>query len=224
MMMKESIDKIFLEINMENLGDAFSFVSVNHQLSLDVFITQLFFSRVLDEIEAKNPKYTTGITGNELAITILNELGINTSDDYNDYKSVDLVAYWTGSMLAYFQYVTQIPYSTILSLIKMNEISSLYYPLHEASEDKFVDVLLRIIGERKQISRLQARRKAMGLSQSELANYSGVNLRTLQDYEIKRKNINNASISILLKLSNALKCNVTDIIELEISWHLFNKN
>lgn len=223
-MEKNDFDKMLLETLMENMGDAFSFVSINYQLDLDVFMTNLFFSKILKEIEAKNPKYTTGITGNELAITILNELGINTSDDYNDYRSVDLVAYWTGSMLAYFQYVTQIPYTTILSLIKMNEISSLYYPLHEASEDKFVDVLLRIIGERKQISRLQARRKAMGLSQSELANYSGVNLRTLQDYEIKRKNINNASISILLKLSNALKCKVTDIIELEINWHLFNKN
>lgn len=216
-MEKNDFDKMLLETLMENMGDAFSFVSINYQLDLDVFMTNLFFSKILKEIEAKNPKYTTGITGNELAITILNELGINTSDDYNDYRSVDLVAYWTGSMLAYFQYVTQIPYTTILSLIKMNEISSLYYPLHEASEDKFVDVLLRIIGERKQISRLQARRKAMGLSQSELANYSGVNLRTLQDYEIKRKNINNASISILLKLSNALKCKVTDIIELEIN-------
>ena len=171
----------------------------------------------MKEIEGQNPKYTTGISGVELALIVINKMGLNPCDQDLDYSRTDLVAYWTGSMLAYFQYVTQIPYSTILSLVKMNEISSLYYPLHEASEDKFVDVLLRIIGERKQISRLQARRKAMGLSQSELANYSGVNLRTLQDYEIKRKNINNASISILLKLSNALKCNVTDIIELEIS-------
>lgn len=215
---------MLLETLMENMGDAFSFVSINYQLDLDVFITNLFFSKILKEIEGANPKYTTGISGVELALIVINKMGLNPCDQDLDYSKTDIVAYWTGSMLAYFQYVTQIPFSTILSLIKMNEISSLYYPLHEASEDKFVDVLLKIIGERKQISRLQARRKAMGLSQSELANYSGVNLRTLQDYEIKRKNINNASISILLKLSNALKCNVTDIIELEISWHLFNKN
>lgn len=215
---------MLLEILMENMGDAFSFVSINYQLDLDIFITNLFFSKILKEIEGLNPKYTTGISGVELALIVINKMGLNPCDQDLEYSRTDIVAYWTGSMLAYFQYVTQIPYSTILSLVKMDEISSLYYPLHEASEDKFVDVLLRIIGERKQISRLQARRKAMGLSQSELANYSGVNLRTLQDYEIKRKNINNASISILLKLSNALKCNVTDIIELEISWHLFNKN
>lgn len=215
---------MLLETLMENMGDAFSFVSINYQLDLDVFITNLFFSKILKEIEGLNPKYTTGISGVELALTMINKMGLNPDDQDLDYSRTDIVAYWTGSMLAYFQYVTQIPYSTILSLVKMNEISSLYYPLHEASEDKFVDVLLKIIGERKQISRLQARRKAMGLSQSELANYSGVNLRTLQDYEIKRKNINNASISILLKLSNALKCNVTDIIELEINWHIFNKN
>ena len=216
-MEKKDFDKMLLETLVENMGDAFSFVSINYQLDLDVFITTLFFSKILKEIEGLNPKYTTGISGAELALIVINRIGLNPCNQDLDYSRTDIVAYWTGSMLAYFQYVTQIPYSTILSLIKMNEISSLYYPLHEASEDKFVDVLLRIIGERKQISRLQARRKALGLSQSELANYSGVNLRTLQDYEIKRKNINNASISILLKLSNALKCNVTDIIELEIN-------
>ncbi len=216
-MENKNLDKMLLETLMENMGDAFSFVSINYQLDLDVFITNLFFSKILKEIEGLNPKYTTGISGAELALIVINKIGLNPCNEDLDFSKTDIVAYWTGSMLSYFQYVTQIPYSTILSLVKMNEISSLYYPLHEASEDKFVDVLLRIIGERKQISRLQARRKAMGLSQSELANYSGVNLRTLQDYEIKRKNINNASISILLKLSNALKCNVTDIIELEIS-------
>lgn len=42
------------------------------------------------------------------------------------------------------------------------------------------------------------------MSQSELAAASGVNFKTLQDYEQGRRDINKASISTVLKLANAL--------------------
>lgn len=54
-----------------------------------------------------------------------------------------------------------------------------------------------------------------GLSQSELARKSGINLRTLQDYEQKHKNINNAKAITVHKLSKILNCNIEDILDLE---------
>lgn len=61
-------------------------------------------------------------------------------------------------------------------------------------------------------SRLKAMREIKGLSQSELSTKSGVTLRNIQAYEIGYRDINKASVESVLKLSEALGCDITDII------------
>ena len=89
----------------------------------------------------------------------------------------------------------------------------MYYPLHEANEQKFVDTVINIIKDKSHSSRLQLRRKELGLTQKELAELAGVNLRTLQQYENKSKDINKASVETVLALSKVLYCEIRDIIE-----------
>lgn len=59
---------------------------------------------------------------------------------------------------------------------------------------------------------LKELRTKRGLSQSQLAERSGVNLRTLQQYEQGTRNINGASLSTLVDLSKVLECKVKDIL------------
>jgi len=59
---------------------------------------------------------------------------------------------------------------------------------------------------------LQNIRKAKGLSQSQLANKSNVNLRTLQQYEQDTKNINGARLNTLVDLAIVLECNISDML------------
>lgn len=66
--------------------------------------------------------------------------------------------------------------------------------------------------EHEETSKLQALRKAAGLSQSQLATAAGVNVRTLQYYEQGAKDVNAARLSTLLKLCNALHCTLHDIL------------
>lgn len=54
------------------------------------------------------------------------------------------------------------------------------------------------------MTNLQRIRKERGLSQRELAELSGVNLRMIQKYESGEKNINHAQAITLVKLSVAL--------------------
>lgn len=51
-----------------------------------------------------------------------------------------------------------------------------------------------------------------GLSQYQLAEKSGVNVRRLQNYEQGHRNINGAHLSILLDLAVALDCGLDDIL------------
>lgn len=64
----------------------------------------------------------------------------------------------------------------------------------------------------KKNSRLQNTRLAAGLSQSQLAAATGLNVRTLQCYEQGAKDINNAKLATLLKLCLALDCMLGDIL------------
>lgn len=55
-------------------------------------------------------------------------------------------------------------------------------------------------------------REDKGISQVELADKSGVNLRMIQHYEQGFKDINNAKVVTVLSLAEALGCDVYDII------------
>ena len=62
----------------------------------------------------------------------------------------------------------------------------------------------------------QCLKKAGGLTQIELSQLAGVNLRTLQQYEIGFKDINKASGQTINSLAQVLHCNFCDVMELDL--------
>ena len=65
------------------------------------------------------------------------------------------------------------------------------------------------------MTRVQEARKSKGLSQSQLARAAGVPVRTLQELEAGRKNINKSAAITVLRLADVLGCNIRDILEAE---------
>lgn len=63
------------------------------------------------------------------------------------------------------------------------------------------------------MSKLKEKRQAVGLSQSQLAEKSGVNIRVLQHYEQGSKNFDHARIDTIFKICIALNCKFEDVIE-----------
>lgn len=61
-------------------------------------------------------------------------------------------------------------------------------------------------------NRLKFMREMTGMSQSALAEKSGVSLRLIQAYEQNYKDINKAQVVTVLSLAEALECDVYDII------------
>ena len=68
------------------------------------------------------------------------------------------------------------------------------------------------IDEKYRNENLQRLRKAAGLSQSQLANMTGLNVQVLQQYERGARDLNGAKLVTLLKICNALGCRLADII------------
>ncbi len=61
--------------------------------------------------------------------------------------------------------------------------------------------------------KLQELRKQARLSQSQLAEKSGVKLRTIQHYECGDSDINRAAGETLMALANAIGCKMEDLLE-----------
>ena len=61
--------------------------------------------------------------------------------------------------------------------------------------------------------KLKELRQARGLSQSQLADKAGINVRVLQHYEQGSKNFDHARIDTLLKICLALNCKLEDVID-----------
>lgn len=75
-------------------------------------------------------------------------------------------------------------------------------------------ITINIEQERKNIpTKLQIVRRAIGLSQKELSEKSGVTLRMIQQYEHRAKDINKTVASNLFALAQALGCEVEDLLE-----------
>lgn len=63
------------------------------------------------------------------------------------------------------------------------------------------------------MSKLKKMRQAVGLSQSQLAEKTGINVRTIQHYEQGSKIFDHARLDTILKICIALNCKLEDVIE-----------
>ena len=120
--------------------------------------------------------------------------------------------YWAGWILAQYQYRTGRSFYKINCNLPIESVLSLYNTLHEADITKFFDVADEYFSKQEPTN-FQRIRKAIGLTQAELANKTGVELRSIQMYEQRKNDINKAQADTLLKLSKFLGCNIEDLLE-----------
>lgn len=165
------------------------------------------------EFEKGNPRFVSGLSGTELAIETLTRTGLSliSIEVQIDYECSP--EYWCGWIISYYQWRTGRSFRDIFKTISMSDIFKLYPTLNEASEEKAFDIINGIIQRKHTVSNLQQQRKKCGLSQRELSETSGINLRTLQQYELSAKDINKAAVSTVRALSKALGCKMEEILE-----------
>ena len=84
--------------------------------------------------------------------------------------------------------------------------------LHEAAPTKAVDVFDQIMAQKEETN-LAYYRKMKGLSQSQLAKASGLSVRSIQLFEQRKSNINNAQHNHLRAVAKVLGCDVEDLLD-----------
>lgn len=211
--MIRAYDEKYLEDAMKNLGEALDYAVNDCGISMDKFFELFIASGIATQFEKGVPKFVSGLSGTELVYEIINKsgAGIQLSLPITEYDYSS--AYWCGWIIAYYQWHTGRSFKDIFTNISAVELENLYPTLHEASEEKAVDTINKIIERKGYPTKLQLLRKNCGYSQRELAEKAGVNLRTLQQYELKAKDINKAASGTLLSLAKVLGCHIEDLFE-----------
>lgn len=211
--MINAYDETYLEDAMRNLGEAFDYAVNACRLKADVFMQFFISGGLADGFGKGAPKLVCGLSGSELVMETLAKAGLDAEFPECRTEYGCSSEYWCGWILAYYQWKTGRTFRDIHENISMEEIAKLYPALHEASEEKAVDVFNSIIMRKNTVSRLQQQRKKCGYSQRELAEKTGVNLRTLQQYELKTKDLGKASVQTVMALANVLGCRIEEILE-----------
>ncbi len=205
-------EETYLEDAMCILGEAFDYARIM-DIEPEDFVNDFIVSGVATQFENGNPKYVAGMDGKELAMIVGERVGLPAIDVVHDISDGRSEEYWCGYAYAYCQWHSNLTYKDVIEIISASEMMKLYPTLHEASEEKLLDVFYSKMEQKSNRTRLQTIRKASGLSQKELAEKSNVSVRMIQQYEIRQKDINKASAKSLLSISEVLGCSIKDILE-----------
>ena len=196
-------DEMYLEYSKEKLGLMLSYAVNGLGMPLRAFYDRFLVSPEARMFAIGHPKYVAGMSGIELALSVLDREEDNTGIG----REVDDI-YWTGWALAQLQWYSGLDFAQIDQAFPIEEILRLYYPLHEADITRFIAVAERRLQALKteSISPIKLLRKTHGLTQQALAKRSGVSLRMIRAYEQGSKDLSRAEADTLIRLSHALHC------------------
>ena len=206
-------DKVYLEKARTALGRMLDFAVYELHYELSSFFDLFLSSGVAERFGRGEFTLLAGKSGVELAYEVLDKSGVSYERIPVKYAANRSEEYWTGWAIAYYQWETALSFAEIVNCVPITEICVMYSPYHEMSIQHFVDRMNAYYHAMQPQTNLKRMREKAGLSQRELAELSGVPVRTIQQYEQRQKNINKAQVEYLMMLAQALCCKVEDLVE-----------
>lgn len=211
--MMHAYDKVYLDKARTALGRMLDFAVYDLGYEITRFFDLFLGSGVAARFEEGDFTLLVGMSGVELAYHVLEQAGLPIQRIQPRYTMDRSEEYWTGWALAYYQWETSMSFAEITRYVPILDIQALYSPYHEMDIRQFCDKMNELYQAAKPETNLKLFRQRAGLSQRELAEQSGVPLRTIQQYEQRQKNINKAQAEYLVMLSRVLCCGMEDLME-----------
>ena len=211
--MMHAYQEIYLSNAQAALGNAFDYaVNIRHIPGSD-FAKLFAASSISKRMENGEPAYLAGKSGIDIVVEVLavttgRSMQSETMENMGRSKE-----YWIGWAVAYYQWYSGRRYSEIFKVLPFADLEKMYYTLHEADISKFVDIAEEQMREAFPETNLKRIRAVYGCTQAELAQRSGVSLRSIQMYEQRNKDINKASAEAVHNLAKVLGCTVEDLLE-----------
>ena len=211
--MIHAYDKIYLDKARTALGRMLDFAVYDLKYDIEEFFALFIISGIAARFEKGDYSVIVGMSGVELAYKVL-ELTRGEENRIKPRYSADRSEeYWAGWALAYYQWDTALSFEEIVRAVPMKRIVQMYSPYHEMDIRQFCDKMNELYRTVQPETNLKALRQRSGLSQRDLAEQSGVPLRTIQQYEQRQKSINKAQAEYLFMLARSLCCEIEDLLE-----------
>lgn len=211
--MIRAYQEIYLSKAQAVLGEAFDYAVNSCDILGEDFIKLFLASSISKRMENGEPLVLAGKSG----IEIVQEIVAETKGKALDFSPREQFGrsreYWIGWAVAYYQWYSDRKFSDVFKVLSFDDLQQMYYTLHEADISKFVDIVDARMKERFTETNLKRIRSGYGCTQIELAQQSGVSLRSIQMYEQRNKNINKASADTLYRIAKVLGCKIEDLIE-----------
>ncbi len=211
--MIRAYDKVYLDKARIALGRMLDFAVYDLKYDIAEFFDLFIKSGVAQRFESGDFSVIVGMSGVELAYMVMEKYDIKAERIKPNYTADRSEEFWTGWALAYYQWETAMRFAEIVYYVPIKDILALYSPYHEMDIRQFVDKMNELYKTAKPETNLKLLRQKANLSQRELADLSGLPVRTIQQYEQRQKNINKAQVEYLVMLAKTLCCDVAELIE-----------
>jgi DNA-binding XRE family transcriptional regulator len=203
--MIRAYNKAYLYGVMKNLAGLMDIAINSEGLNEDEFGKMFANSEVARQIENGVPDMLSGKSATEMLSMILGR-DVECTTVTTDRSE----AYWAGWILAIAQWETGRKFSEILAVTPVSDLMNMYYPLHEAPEEKTVEIIKSRLPQTE--SKLKIMRKKRGLTQKQLSFLADVNLRSIRAYEQGSNDIYRAQGETLQQLASALNCSIEELL------------
>lgn len=211
--MTRAYSEFYLNNAKKRLAVFFDYAINNCKFQPD-WITKLFITTgYAEQFERGNPAYLAGMSGIELVHEVVKKAYGSKKLPPSSQESGYSPAYWAGWALAEYQWYTGRRFKDIFDRIPLSAILPMYLAYHEMDITNFISAMEEKFKAVDRDVNLKTIRENRGLSQDELAEQSGVNVRTIRSYEQKTNEIDKAQAQTLYKLSRVLGCDVEDLLE-----------
>ncbi|MCF0262824.1 MAG: helix-turn-helix transcriptional regulator [Sphaerochaetaceae bacterium] len=212
-MMMHAYNDVFLDDAMSVLGEAVEYAVLCLKMDGQEFLDLFCASGIALEFGKGNTLYLSGMSGSELSYKILDRVGYRHINEFLELEHIDYPKeYWVGWILAYYQWKSGLSFEVICDQLKYNQIINMYGVLHEADPDKAFEVFNDAVHISNETS-LAKIRKRCALTQAELAQQTGLSIRSIQLFEQKQTDISHAQYNHLKALARVLKCDIDDLID-----------
>ena len=183
-------------------------------LDPDDFFEKFIITGVAEQFGNGNPRYVAGMTGCEIVKEVMQKCGQPVEDILDEMYLDKSPEYWAGWALCYYQWFSARTFDKIYQAVSMQDIILMYNVFHEMDIQQFVDVMNKKYDAFYPETNLKRIRNNANMSQSELADYSGVSIRQIQLFEQRQRDINKTSAITVVKLAKALGCETEMLLEI----------
>ena len=212
-MMTHAYSESYLNNAKSSLSVFFDYAINDCKISPDRISDLFVTTGYAEQFERGNPAFLAGMSGIELARTVILKAYVNKKLPDATHTEDCSPEYWAGWALAEYQWYTGRRFREIFQRIPLREIITMYSVYHEMDITNFIDAMEGFYNSADRDSNLKRIRESRNISQTELAEQAGVNIRNIQTYEQRTNDIDKAQAHTLYKLSRVLGCNIEDLLE-----------